>query len=158
MQTTNSELVQRLKTTGRDRSKGDAHHQRELETNQRNLTVSENKIIALERVEKHLKNQLREMATANSELLARLNAHAATSATSRLEARTIRQEAEGLQEKMLQALRDNEHNLDQSVEMENQLSTHESNIANYQSQVLVLTNRLNDCLESRTVAEEQVER
>ena len=128
LQITNQELVTRLKTTGREKSAVEAQRARVGQKKEQELNTAKDEIVSLTRVEKHLKSQLREMAETNSELLARLNAHAATSATSRLEARTIRQEAEGLQAKMMNALRENEETLDQSMLRENETNEQKAEV------------------------------
>ena len=128
LQITNQELVTRLKTAGREKSAVEAQRARVGQKKEQELNTAKDEIVSLTRVEKHLKSQLREMAETNSELLARLNAHAATSATSRLEARTIRQEAEGLQAKMMNALRENEETLDQSMLRENETNEQKAEV------------------------------
>jgi predicted nucleic acid-binding Zn-ribbon protein len=114
LQTTNQELVTRLKVKGRELSQVEGVQKRKDESATVRTQSLEDQVLGLQRMEQQLKHQLRDMATTNSELLARLTAHAATSATSRLEARTIRQEADTLKQQMLSALSDNETTLQAS--------------------------------------------
>jgi hypothetical protein len=156
LQTTNSELVTRLKTNGRERSNIDAQQRRELDTKQREIEILMEEKMSLSRVENHLKSQLREMATTNGELLARLNAHAATSATSRLEARTIRQEADSLKDKMMNALKMNEKNLDQSMIMESKLAENDGENKRLVSKINELEKINNDFLQKNQQLESAI--
>ena len=156
LQTTNQELVQRLKVKGRERSAVEAKRKRETDKKDRTLESVQEECLSLQRMEKHLKSQLREMAETNSELLARLNAHAATSATSRLEARTIRQEAEGLQERMMMALQENEETLDTSFRKETEAAKNKAELSRLSGLVEALSARVEEGVQRKAELEEKL--